>query len=309
MTEDRRGYENYVPTAQGPQLGVQGALRRKERNEVWNLDPYLQAAWQVAPDWAVEAGLRYSTVRFDSHDQYIAPGNGDDSGRARYRKALPMAALRYQPTADLNLYVTAGRGFETPTFNEISYRPDGLPGLNFGLQPSVNTSVEVGAKARVGQGTLTAALFQTRTADEIVVDTNLDGRTTYQNAGRTRRHGAELSWTGALARHWQATLAYTWLDARYRDGFSDGNPGAAGRRGTGARAAHGQARRAYPGRAARSRDGFPDGTPGAAGRVPAGNRIPGTARHAAYAALSWAPPQGWRAGVEGRYLSAVYADD
>jgi len=272
MTEDRRGYENYVPTAQGPQLGVQGALRRKERNEVWNLDPYLQAAWQVAPDWALEAGLRYSTVRFDSHDQYIAPGNGDDSGRARYRKALPMAALRYQPTADLNLYVTAGRGFETPTFNEISYRPDGLPGLNFGLQPSVNTSVEVGAKARVGQGTLTAALFQTRTADEIVVDTNLDGRTTYQNAGRTRRHGAELSWTGALARHWQATLSYTWLDARYRDGFSDGEPGAAG-------------------------------------RVPAGNRIPGTARHAAYAALSWAPPQGWRAGVEGRYLSAVYADD
>ena len=272
MTEDRRGYENFAETAQGPQLGVQGKLRRKERNRVWNLDPYLQASWQFAPAWTLEAGLRYSTVRFDSQDRYIAPGNADDSGSARYRKALPMAALRYQANPDLNLYATAGRGFETPTFNELSYRPDGQPGLNFGLQPSVNTSVEAGAKARVGQGMLTAAIFHTRTADEIVVDTNMNGRTTYQNAGSTRRQGVELRWTGALARHWQAALAYTWLDARYRDSFYDGIP-------------------------------IP------ANRVPAGNRIPGIAQHAAYAALAWAPPQGWRAGIEGRYLGAMYADD
>ncbi|MBV7483700.1 TonB-dependent receptor [Bordetella sp. BOR01] len=272
MTEDRRGYENFVQTAQGPQLGVQGKLRRKERNRAWNLDPYLQASWQFAPAWTLEAGLRYSTVRFDSQDQYITPGNADDSGSARYRKALPMAALRYQVNPGLNLYATAGRGFETPTFNELSYRPDGQPGLNFGLQPSVNTSIEAGAKAHIGQGTLTAALFQTRTADEIAVDTSQDGRTTYQNAGRTRRQGAELRWTATLARHWRAALAYTWLDARYRDGFHDGAP-------------------------------TPDN------RVAAGNRIPGIAQHAAYVALAWAPPKGWRAGIEGRYLGAMYADD
>ncbi|MCD0503849.1 TonB-dependent receptor [Bordetella petrii] len=272
MTEDRRGYENYIDTPQGPELGVQGALRRKERNTVWNLDPYVQATWQFAPAWQLEAGLRYSTVRFDSHDQYIAPGNGDDSGKARYRKALPVAALRYQVNPGLNLYATAGRGFETPTFNEISYRPDGRPGLNFGLQPAVNTSVEAGAKARIAQGLFTAAVFHTLTDDEIVVDTNQDGRTTYQNAGRTRRQGVELSWSGSIARHWQATLAYTWLDARYRDGFYDGEP-------------------------------LPEN------RVSAGNRIPGIARHSAYASLAWTPPQGWRAGVEGRYLSSLYADD
>ena len=26
-------------------------------------------------------------------------------------------------------------------------------------------------------------------------------------------------------------------------------------------------------------------------------------------ALGWAPPQGWQAGIEGRYLSRLYADD
>lgn len=268
LTENRRGYENFV----GSQLGVQGNLRRKEVNELWNIDPYLQASWQFSPRWSLDAGLRYSTVHFDSDDRYITAGNGDDSGSARYTKALPMAALRYQPTDDLNLYATVGRGFETPTFNEISYRPDDLPGLNFALQPSVNTSVEVGAKLRLGGGLLTAALFQTRTEDEIVAAENLGGRTTYRNAGRTRRNGFELSWSGEVARNWQGQFAYTWLDATYRDSF-------------------------YAGAA------VPENL------IPAGNRIPGIARQSLFASLAWMPPSGWRAGVEGRYLSKFYVND
>src|SRR5690606_17033900 len=132
---------------------------------------------------------------------------------------LPMAALHYRASDDVNVYITAGRGFETPTFNELSYRPDGLGGLNFALQPSVNTSIEVGAKAHLGAGLLTAALFQTRTQDEIVAAASDGGRTTYRNAGRTRRNGFELRWSGRIARHWRGDVAYTWLDARYRDSF------------------------------------------------------------------------------------------
>ncbi|WP_241074147.1 TonB-dependent receptor domain-containing protein, partial [Achromobacter insuavis] len=47
----------------------------------------------------------------------------------------------------------------------------------------------------------------------------------------------------------------------------------------------------------------------AGGAIRAGHRIPGIARQSAYAALGWAPPQGWQAGIEGRYLSRLYADD
>lgn len=272
LKEHRRGYENFVGTGASQQLGVQGKLRRKEANELWNIDPYLQASWQFAEKWTLDAGIRYSTVRFNSDDQYIAAGNGDNSGSARYSKALPMAALRYQATPDLNVYVTAGRGFETPTFNEISYRADQLPGLNFGLQPSVNTSIEIGAKARVGKGLFTAALFQTGTEDEIVNAEAMGGRTTYRNAGRTRRNGLELSWSGEVARHWRAAFAYTWLDARYRESF-------------------------YAGASTPSN------------LIPAGNRIPGIAKQALYASLDWAPPKGWRAGIEGRYLSKFYVND
>ena len=140
---------------------------------------------------------------------------------------LPVASLRYQATPDLALYGSIGRGFETPTLNELSYRAGGASGLNFALRPSVNDSVEVGAKARLGGGLLTAALFQTRTRDEIVTDTNSGGRATFQNAGRTRRNGFELAWQHETANHWRTQLAYTWLDARYRDAFCSPSPCAA----------------------------------------------------------------------------------
>jgi len=217
LRETRKGYENYTGSGAGRQLGVRGALRRDETNAVYNADPYLQASWQVSERWTLDAGLRYSTVNFDSDDRYVMPGNADDSGTARYRKALPVAALRYAPDPGLSLYASYGRGFETPTLNELSYRPGGQPGLNFGLAPALSTNLEAGVKARVAGGLLTAAVFHASTDDEIVSAGSAGGRTSYQNAGRTRRDGIELGWSGEFARNGRAQLAYTWLNARYVD--------------------------------------------------------------------------------------------
>lgn len=273
LDEDRLGYENFV----GTDLGVRGALRRDEDNRVSNLDPYAQLRWAFTERWSAEFGLRYSQVRFESDDHYIVTGNGDDSGGVRYSQLLPVAALSWQAQEGLNLYATAGRGFETPTFNELAYRPDGQAGLNFDLRPAVSTSVEIGAKQKTdvaGPGLLTAALFQTRTEDEIVTATNSGGRATYQNAGRTLRQGLELAWVtrwggvpGGGAGPWRAQTAYTWLDATYRDGFA-------------------------PGSAAQ-----------------AGHRIPGIAREVAQAELAWSPPVGWRAGTQLRYVGRIAVND
>ncbi|PLC51076.1 TonB-dependent siderophore receptor [Pollutimonas subterranea] len=270
MTEQRKGYFNFVNTPTGRQLGVQGDLRRDETNKSWNLDPYLQASWQFAEQWTLDGGLRYSTVDFSSNDHYINQINDDGSGDARYQKALPVVSLRFAATPDISLYASAGRGFETPTFNEISYRSGGVAGLNFNLQPSVNNSVELGAKAQIGAGLLTAALFQTRTSDEIVTAESVGGRTVYQNAGGTRRNGFELGWTGKFSRNWNTDLAYTWLDAEYRDNCL---------------------------------------SPTCSSPIYAGNKIPGIARQAFYAAVGWTPPTGWRAGVEARYLSDIPVND
>ncbi len=274
LTEQRQGYQNFTGAGASQQLGVQGALRRNETNTVWNADPYLQAFWEFAPRWTFDTGVRRSAVHFNSDDHYITAANGDDSGAVRYQQTLPMAAVRYQASPSLNLYATVGRGFETPTLNELSYRSDGRSGLNFNLLPSTNTSAEVGAKGRLAGGLLTAAMFQTRTNDEIVAESSVGGRATFRNAGRTQRNGLELGWSGEVAPHWLGQAAYTWLDATYRDAFCSPAPCTA------------------------------TNPP-----VAAGNRIPGIASQAVFAALSWAPPQGWRAGLEGRYLGKIYVTD
>ena len=273
LDELRQGYRNFIGTT----LGVQGALRRDERNSVSSTDPYVQASWQLTPQWTLNAGVRHSTVRFKSTDAYIVGINPNDSGSADYSATLPVLGVMYALSNDLHVYATAGRGFETPTLNELAYRASGATGLNFGLQAARSTSVELGVKTRLqALGEFNVAVFQTGTDQEIVTQTNAGGRATFQNAGATRRIGLELGWSARFAEHLRAQLAYTALDATYRDDFKTCV--------------------AAPCAAANV-------------LVPAGNRIPGVARSALFAGLAWAPPSGWRGGVEARALSKVYVND
>ncbi|KAA9000537.1 TonB-dependent receptor [Affinibrenneria salicis] len=273
LTERRRGYENFILQGSDIAYGEKGALRRNEKNRMWNLDPYLQTNWRLTPDWTLDAGVRYSTVSFDSSDRYITGGNGDDSGSTRYHQWLPMGSLSYALNAGWNVYLSAGRGFETPTINELSYRPDGQAGLNMGLKPSTSDTVELGSKMRVGNGLITAALFQTNTDNELVVAESSGGRTSYANAGKTRRRGVELSLDQQFAQDWRLKMAWTLLDATYRS------------------------------------DSCGTSNCPADEVVPAGNRLPGIARNMGYLSLGWEPEEGWYAGADLRYMSDIQAND
>ncbi len=216
MSENRKGFENFTLDNGVPLYGVKGDKRRDERNLMWNLDPYLQSSWQLSDALSLDAGVRYSSIWFDANDHYITAANGDDSGEASYHKWLPAGALKYKVTDAWNVYLSAGRGFETPTINELSYRSGGQNGLNLALKPSTSDTVELGSKTRIGNGLFSAALFQTDTDNEIVVDASSGGRTTYKNAGKTRRQGLELSLDQQFAWDWKLKMAWTWLDATYR---------------------------------------------------------------------------------------------
>jgi iron complex outermembrane receptor protein len=272
LDEHRRGYQNFV----GPTLGVQGALRRDEDNEVSSFDQYAQASWRFAERWTVHAGLRHSSVRFASRDRYVVGPNPDDSGSLRYGATLPVAGLMFAATPEVHVYATVGRGFETPTLNELAYRPNGETGLNAGLRAAESDSYEAGVKTRTAWGDLNVALFETRTEDEIAVLSNVAGRSTFQNVGATRRRGLEAAWSRDFLGNLRAQLAYTRLDARYRDAFATCTVS-------------------------------PCPVPDLG--IPAGNRVPGLARDSLYGALAWAPPQGWRGGVEARALSRVWVND
>ena len=213
--DDRQGYENFVGTT----LGVQGRLRRDELDTVTSLDPYAQAQWKAGP-WTLQAGVRHSHVKFDVEDRYIVGINGDDSGEVSYRKTTPSAGLSYAVSPAVNVYASFGRGFETPTLNELSYSSGG-GGFNFDLKPATSRQLEVGAKAFLGdRARANLALFQVRTDDELVVSGSIGGRTSYQNAPSTLRQGLELALEGEFNRQWRGRLAATALRAVYDEGFT-----------------------------------------------------------------------------------------
>jgi iron complex outermembrane receptor protein len=225
LDERRRGYVN--------DFGVQGALRRDEDDQVSNTDFYAQGEWRFAPQWSASAGVRHSRVAFESRDYYVVGPNPDDSGSVTYSRTVPVAGLLFRASADWHLYANAGEGFETPTFAELAYRPGGATGLNFALQPAKSRHGEVGAKGRLGEGgRVAAAVFRIETRDEIVTDTSSGGRTTFKNASRTLRDGAEISADGRFGGGFEGAVAWTWLDARFTEGFLSGTPPVAVRPGS-----------------------------------------------------------------------------
>ena len=216
MEERRRGYVN--------ESGVAGALRRNEMDTAASLGHYAIAEWWFAPDWKLSGGVRRSSVSFDVRDDFVTAFNPDDSGSKRYAATNPVIGLLHALSDTVDLYASVGRGFETPTFAELAYRPDGVPGLNFALEPSRSTNHEAGIRMMFGRaGRLNLAVFRTTTRNDIVPDVNTGGRTTFRNAARTARRGIELGMESELGAGFSGWLAWTLVDAQFRD-----DPGSSG---------------------------------------------------------------------------------
>lgn len=217
QTQDRRGYENFI----GSDVGVRGALRRDQRDRVRNIDQFAQVNWQWAPRWSALLGLRHSAVRFRSNDDYITARNPDDSGSRDYSATTPVAGVVFHASDAWRVYASAGRGFETPTFNELGYRNDGGAGLALNLDPARSRNLELGTKWRgAGGAAFEAAVFRADTDDEVAVASNTNGRSTYRNIGRTRRQGVEASLQQPLAAQLDLTLAYTYIEATVREPYA-----------------------------------------------------------------------------------------
>lgn len=264
--DDRRGYQNFS----GDLLGVKGALRRDEVDTARSLDPYIQANWAI-DRWTVQAGLRHSSMELEVDDHFLS--NGDASGSKTYQKNTPSLSVMYAFTPDLHGYVSAGKGFETPTQAELAYAPGNTEGFNFNLKPSTSKQYEIGLKARLGESTrVNAAVFQITTEDELVISGSKDGRSSYQNAGRTLRRGFELGVESQLSEQWSANLAYTRLQATYDGDFTSGS-------GTSLK------------------------------QIDKGNYLPGVPQTSVFGELVWRPRDWVSTALEGMYRSQVYVED
>jgi iron complex outermembrane receptor protein len=272
LQEARRGFLNFI----GTELGVEGALRRHQHNTVDDIDEYLQARWDPTDRWRLMGGLRNSVVQVSSHDFLAAPGVDPDSG-VRYAATDPVAGISFLAAQGLHLYGDYGRGFETPTLNDLAYRStDGsIPGLNLGLKAARNDNFELGIKAGEHAWRANLAAFYVKTNDELAVQANAAGRSVDENIGKTQRKGLELEGDGAWAGGFSSHVAYTYINAVTAQPYA-----------------------------------ACVGAPCKPVIIAAGSHLPAVPEDSLYASLTWAyAPRGFSATLETISRAQIFADD
>jgi iron complex outermembrane receptor protein len=272
LDETRYGYLNYIGSA----LGVEGALRRDQTNHAFNTDEYVQAQWDPSAQWRVLTGLRHSLVDLASEDHLAALGV-DPLTAVHYEATNPVAGITYRAAPDVSLYAAYGRGFETPTLNELAYRSvnGNPPGLNIGLRPAHSDNYEVGLKTAGPRFTFDLTGFYIDTHDELAVQQNSGGRSVYQNIPETERRGAEAGATASLGAGFSARLAFTWLRAQVAQSYLTCVT-----------------------------------LPCVDQTVPIGNRLPAVPENSLYSALTWRPQKwGFSATLEAVGRAQIYAND
>ena len=283
LAEARKGFLNFV----GFVTGVEGGLRRDEANHVYDFDQYVQAQWDPDPRWRLIAGVRNNLVEVSSHG-HIPVLDGADSS-VRYAAVNPVAGITFRAGSAVNFYGSYGKGFETPTLNDLAYRSvDGsLPGLNLGLKPARSDNYEVGVKAGTGAVRADLAAFYIQTRDELAVLQNSGGRTVAQNIGETNRRGMELAVDAAWKGGFSARVAYTYIRAAVGQAYASciaapcnplANPGGP--------------------------------LPANYKTVAAGDHLPAVPMNSVYAGLTWSyAPLAFSTTLETQGRSKIYVDD
>lgn len=255
---------------------------RNEENISSNFDQYVQGRLSITPSIDVHAGARHTKVKLEVNDKFLStgsPGQGDNSGSVEYQKTTPVIGIIWKTTETLNLYANFGKGFETPTFIEAAFdtvTANVASKPNLSLKAAESRNIEIGAKAFITDNIrANLTLFRVDTDNEIVTRQTVAGRSSYQNAGQTKRTGAEASIEASLENNVSVYAAYSLLNAKFEDPFVTViNAG------------------------------------GTTGTVNSGNRIPGTYKSQVYGEVAWKYPSlGFFSALEARHNSEVYVND
>lgn len=202
--------------------GEKTSTTRNEDNQAQNSDFFLQGTAMLSERWSAVAGLRRSQVNLKSDDHYFADGI-DGSGSVSFGQTSPVLGLTFHANENLNLFATYGKGFESPTLNEVAYSGAGVASFNTGIQASSSKHLELGAKWQPNPTSrVDFSVYQIKSSDEIVVASSAGGNTLYKNAPGTQRNGWELAGKKLLADRVSLTLSASKIDAIYSEAFTSG---------------------------------------------------------------------------------------
>jgi iron complex outermembrane receptor protein len=150
---------------------------------------------------------------------------------------------------------------------------------NIGLQAARTQQVEIGIKSDISAtAQAKVAIFDAGTTNDIVIAASNGGKTAYLNAPKTSRKGMELSTQWQLPYQLQASVAYTFLDAKVQQAYTENITNTAGVT--------------------------------TSSTIESGNRIPGVPNQGLFAEMMWRKAdKSLEFAAEGRAAGSIAAND
>jgi iron complex outermembrane receptor protein len=242
------------------------------------LGAYVQDTLRVSPRLTLTAGLRHERFKANASDTFnaAAPGGAFGSGAppaAQNESARAWeAGARYALTPLLALTGKTARSYRFANIDEVYETSAAFLNQFQFLRPQTAQHHELGMEWRQAALWLRAALFEINVRDEIRLDAYTTGIGN-TNLPPSRRRGLELEGRWRPVTAWSLTGAYTYTDARFREGV-------------------------LPGSAFTATD-----------VNIAGKTVPLVPRHKLNAAIAWTPAQGTQVSFTAVHVGAQHMDN
>ncbi|MDT3311581.1 TonB-dependent siderophore receptor [Pseudomonas sp. rhizo66] len=195
---------------------------------------YVFDTLELSEQWLVNMGLRYDHFDTD-YKTYNAAGRTTSKGDDTSEFVTGQFGVVYKPAENGSIYASYATS-ATPPGNTLGEGQEGNPLggtpdrsgnlLSSDMEPETTKNYEIGTKWDLlnDRLSLTADIFRTEKENaRVQIDTS-----SYENAGKTRVQGVELSASGKITDKWQVFAGYAFMDSEQVDGgpmgrANDGN--------------------------------------------------------------------------------------
>jgi len=183
--------------------GSPGALAQAAEGRTRTLALWAEDEWSLAPAWTLTLGARYEWWKaFDGHNFSAAPPLDVDQPSRTAHGLSPKASLRWAPSDQWMVTLSAGRALRFPTVSELYQAIATGPSItvpNPNLAPEKANSAELAVEREMNGGRVRLSFFHETVRDALVSQSAplVPGSTTLfsfvQNIDRTRTNGIEVA--------------------------------------------------------------------------------------------------------------------
>lgn len=193
-----------------------GELANTEDSKTSLYGLYFMETLALSKDLKIDISSRLDRLSFDidgneistydyTKKDYIA-GKGLYSVDKSFTLFSSKLGLTYALNDASNVYTSVAFANQAPTTSEI--------GDNEALDKTKSINYEVGLKTRTSTYAYDIAIFQNDVNDEII-KTEVNGESIYDNAGKTRKRGLEISGIYKLSTNFTLGVSYTYSHFKY----------------------------------------------------------------------------------------------